>query len=137
MTSAMLASIVGCCYQGSVALVLVVEVLLRGLGVDQPDELGLRLRLRSPCVTTTLTTMSTTNAAPAATKLAPWPRAVSTAVRRRAERVLAERRRPGPPPGCRAPGRPSPRSAVIRFQNMPRMNVANSGALKNPNSVCR
>ena len=30
-----------------------------------------------------------------------------------------------------------PAVAVIRFQNMPRMNVANSGALKNPNSVCR
>ncbi len=25
----------------------------------------------------------------------------------------------------------------IRFQNIPRMKVANSGALKNPNSVCR
>ena len=30
-----------------------------------------------------------------------------------------------------------PAVGVIRFQNMPRMNVANSGALKNPNSVCR
>ena len=27
--------------------------------------------------------------------------------------------------------------AVIRFQNMPRMKVANNGALKNPNRVCR
>ena len=27
--------------------------------------------------------------------------------------------------------------AVIRFQNMPRMNVANRGALKKPNKVCR
>ena len=30
-----------------------------------------------------------------------------------------------------------PADAVILFQNMPRMNVANSGALKKPNSVCR
>ena len=30
-----------------------------------------------------------------------------------------------------------PAVAVIRFQNIPRMKVANSGALKNPNSVCR
>ena len=30
-----------------------------------------------------------------------------------------------------------PAVAVIRFQNMPRMNVANSGALKNPNSTWR
>ncbi len=30
-----------------------------------------------------------------------------------------------------------PAVAVIRFQNMPRMKVANSGALKKPNSVCR
>ncbi len=30
-----------------------------------------------------------------------------------------------------------PAVGVIRFQNMPRMNVANSGALKKPNRVCR
>ena len=30
-----------------------------------------------------------------------------------------------------------PAVEVIRFQNMPRMKVANSGALKNPNNVCR
>ena len=30
-----------------------------------------------------------------------------------------------------------PAVAVIRFQNMPRMKVANSGALKNPNRVWR
>ena len=30
-----------------------------------------------------------------------------------------------------------PAVAVIRFQNMPRMNVAKSGALKKPNNVCR
>ena len=30
-----------------------------------------------------------------------------------------------------------PAVGVIRFQNMPRMKVANSGALKNPNRTCR
>ena len=30
-----------------------------------------------------------------------------------------------------------PAVAVMRFQNMPRMNVANSGALKKPKSVWR
>ena len=30
-----------------------------------------------------------------------------------------------------------PAAAVIRFQNMPRMKVAKSGALKNPKRVCR
>ena len=36
------------------------------------------------------------------------------------------------------PTRPTqPAVAVIRFQNMPTMNVANSGALKKPNSTWR
>ena len=30
-----------------------------------------------------------------------------------------------------------PAAGVIRFQNMPMMNVANSGALKIENSACR
>ena len=58
-------------------------------------------------------------------------------MRQRAERVLAEDADEDRGQRCRDQARPSRRSAVIRFQNMPRMNVANSGALKNPNSVCR
>ena len=30
-----------------------------------------------------------------------------------------------------------PAAGVVRFQNMPTMNTANSGTLKNENSVCR
>ncbi len=79
--------------------------------------------------TTMLSTMSTTKAVDAARKAAPWPgRSMTPAAARRstatADTVPATR------PTHAAVG-------VIRFQNMPRMNVANSGALKNPNSVCR
>ena len=54
-----------------------------------------------------------------------------------AERVLAEDGDEDRGQRCRLTRPTQPAVAVIRFQNMPRMNVANSGALKNPNSVCR
>jgi hypothetical protein len=72
----------------------------------------------------------------AAMKAAPWPDSGMTPVLRLpsvssvriavriADRVPATR-----------PTQPA--VGVIRFQNIPRMNVANSGALKKPNRVCR
>ena len=87
-------------------------------------------------LTTTLTTMSTTNAALAATKLAPWPPRGSTP----SDAVPnASSLRKATTTAASVPDtRPiQPAVGVIRFQNMPRMNVANSGALKKPNSVCR
>lgn len=81
-----------------------------------------------------LSTMSTTNAAPAATNDAPWPLSGSTP-------MLSP---PSVPSARNATStadsvpktRPThPAVAVIRFQNMPRMKVANSGAVKNPNIV--
>ena len=80
--------------------------------------------------------MSTMNAAPAAAKLAPWPPMCRNP-------VLAEPKASSERNATRtAASVPDTRPihaavAVIRFQNMPRMNVANSGALKNPNKVCR
>ena len=76
-----------------------------------------------------LSTMSTTKAVDAARKAAPWPgRSMTPAA---AEPVDGDRRQ-------RAGHQADPAAVgVIRFQNMPRMNVANSGALKNPNSVWR
>ena len=55
----------------------------------------------------------------------------------RAERVLAEEARRARPTRCPPTSPIQPAVGVIRFQNMPRMKVANSGALKNPNSVWR
>src|SRR5436190_20392138 len=87
-------------------------------------------------VTTMLTTTSTTNAAPAATKLAPWPLTCSTPVL--AEPTASSERNATSTAAAVPETRPvHPAAGVIRFQNMPRMNVANSGALKNPNKVCR
>src|SRR4029079_18314281 len=84
----------------------------------------------------TLTTMSTTNAAPAATKLAPWPLRFRTPVL--AEPNASSERKATATAAAVPATRPvQPAVGVIRFQNMPRMNVANSGALKNPNRVCR
>jgi hypothetical protein len=83
-----------------------------------------------------LRTMSTTKATDAARNAAPWPpigmRPVlalpkASSVRKAmmtAEMVPYDR-----------PTQPA--VAVIRFQNMPRMKVAKSGALKKPNSVWR
>ena len=80
-------------------------------------------------VTATLTMMSTTNAADAATNGMPWPGRSMTPTLDRMKTKIAER-----VPQTR-PAQPA--VEVIRFQNMPRMNVANNGALKKPNSVCR
>ena len=77
----------------------------------------------------TLITMSMMNATLAATKAPPWPDSVNTPDRLRMSTVTADAVptiRPTPPA-----------IGVIRFQNMPSRNVANNGALKKPNSVCR
>ena len=83
-----------------------------------------------------LMAMSTTNAAPAARKAAPWPPSPMTPWL--ADPNVSSLRK-ATATAARVPEtRPTqPAVAVIRFQNMPRMNVANSGALKKPNSVCR
>ncbi len=75
--------------------------------------------------TATLTTMSSTNATPAPRKLAPWPGRLSTPVSERVNTATA------PSVPNTRPAQPA--DGDIRFQNMPRMNVANSGALKNEN----
>ncbi len=81
-------------------------------------------------MTATETTMSTTKAVAALMNARPWPgrektpRKVEEPHRITAESVPATR-----------PVQPA--VGVIRFQNMPRMNVANSGALKKPNRVWR
>ena len=80
-------------------------------------------------VTATLTMMSTTNATDAATNGTPWPGRLMTPTLGRMKTKIAER-----VPQTR-PAQPA--VEVIRFQNMPRMNVANNGALKKPKSVCR
>lgn len=80
-------------------------------------------------VTTTLTMMSTTNAVEAATNGTPCPGRLNTPISEATKTLTAE--------SVPATRPVQPAVAVIRFQNMPRMNVANSGALKNPNSVCR
>src|SRR5215217_4021728 len=80
-------------------------------------------------VAATLTTMSTTNATDAATNGTPWPGRLSTPTLDRMKTKIAER-----VPETRPI---QPAVEVIRFQNMPRMNVANNGALKKPNNVCR
>jgi hypothetical protein len=73
--------------------------------------------------------MSTTKAAPAATNAVPWPGSVLAPVSLSTNTATAASVPDTSPV--------QPAVAVIRFQNMPRMNVANNGALKNPNSVCR
>ena len=87
-------------------------------------------------LTATLTTTSTTNAAPAATKLAPWPLRPSTPVERLPSvSSLSTPTSTAAPVPDTSPTQPA--VGVIRFQNMPRMKVAKSGALKNPNNVWR
>lgn len=80
--------------------------------------------------------MSTTKAVPAATNDAPCPDRFKAPVDHDPK---ASCDRKATTTADRVPlTRPvQPAVAVIRFQNMPRMKVANSGALKNPKSVCR
>src|SRR4051812_21784808 len=87
-------------------------------------------------VTMTLTRTSTTNAAPAATNAAPCPLTCSTPLLAEPN-VSSERNATRTAVAVPATRPVQPAAAVIRFQNMPRMNVANSGALKNPNRVWR
>ena len=73
--------------------------------------------------------MSTTKAAPAPTKLAPCPgRSITPVSLRMKIRIAVSVPDTSPT---------QPAVGVIRFQNMPKMNVANNGALKNENSCCR
>src|SRR5690606_27944160 len=73
-------------------------------------------------LTTTLTAMSTTNATPAPTKLAPCPGRSITP-----DSDIANTTTAAAVPSTRSD---QPACGVIRFQNIPRMNVANNGALK-------
>ena len=79
--------------------------------------------------TTMLSTTSTTKAVEADRKAAPWPGRSSGPHSLVAHTAMAD-----DVPATRPT---QPAVGVIRFQNMPRMKVANSGALKNPNSVWR
>ena len=79
--------------------------------------------------TTMLTMISATNPTVAARNAVPWPGKVKTPARLITHTVTAlsvPTTRPDQP-AC----------GVERFQNMPRINVANNGALKNPNNVCK
>ena len=89
-----------------------------------------------PSETTTLSTMSTTKAAEAATNAAPWP---SSGMTPRLTLPKASLLRNATTTAESVPAeRPTqPAVGVIRFQNMPRMKVANRGALKKPKSVWR
>ncbi len=76
------------------------------------------------------------NAAEAATKAAPWPLSGMTP---RLRDPNASSVRKATSTAASVPDTSPIQAAVpvIRFQNIPRMNVANSGALKNPNRVWR
>ena len=80
--------------------------------------------------------MSTTKAVDAARNAAPWP-AIGITPRLSEPKASSLRNATSTADSVPATSPIQPAVAVIRFQNMPRMNVANSGALKNPNSVCR
>ncbi|CQA12751.1 Uncharacterised protein [Mycobacteroides abscessus] len=62
-------------------------------------------------------------------KLEPWPESVYTPVSK-SDHMPTAAKVPDTNPA-------QPAVAVIRLQNMPRIKVANSGALKNANSVWR
>ena len=123
-------------YQGSFCL-LGVDALLAGrLGVDEPTQLARRLRLgheRDDDAEHDVDDERRGGGDERRSLAAERDDAEAEGP----ERVLGEegdedrRQRAG------RPGRPSPAVAVIRFQNMPRMKVAKSGALKKPNSVWR
>ena len=83
-----------------------------------------------------LSTMSTVNAADAAMNAAPWPLTGMTP--RLADPKASSLRNATVTAESVPAERPThPAVAVMRFQNMPRMKVAKSGALKNPNSDWR
>src|SRR3954453_14097953 len=80
---------------------------------------------RVATVTAMLTAMSTTNAAPAPTNAPPWPGNVHTP-----DWVSTNTTTAAAVPLARPL---QPAAGDMRRQNRPRMNVANSGALKNEN----
>src|SRR5688500_13043929 len=86
--------------------------------------------------TTTLSTTSTTNATLAARNAGPWPASGITPLLQEPN-ASSVRNAIATADDVPATRPTQPAVAVIRFQNMPRMNVANNGALKNPNSTWR
>ena len=80
--------------------------------------------------------MSTTKAVEAARKAAPWPDSGITP--RLAEpNASSERNATSTADSVPLTSPTQPAVGVIRFQNIPRMKVANSGALKKPKRVWR
>ena len=75
--------------------------------------------------------MSTANATPAAMNAAPWPGSsmVGFSPTVKSQKTIAASVPETSPV--------QPAVGLIRRQNMPRRNVAKSGALKNPKRVCR
>ncbi len=80
--------------------------------------------------------MSTTKAVEAATNEAPCPERFSTP-HEADPKASFDKKATNTADSVPATRPTQPAVAVIRFQNMPRMKVANRGALKNPNRVCR
>ena len=116
-------------YHGIERLVRVDEVLARRLGVDEPLELGDRLGLGHQRDDDAEHEVDDEGG-----RGGEEGRALARQVDHPGggEPVDRDGRQ-----GAGHEARPMPAVGVIRFQNMPRMKVAKSGALKNPNSVWR